>query len=80
MFRGARAPLPVAAPSRAQAFFTAAGITITRVLTDNGACNRSRVWADALTAAGIAHKQTRPYRPQTNCEGVITPVPGRPDS
>jgi hypothetical protein len=36
------------------------------VLTDNGACYRSRDWRDALAAAGITHKRTRPYRPQTN--------------
>ncbi len=52
--------------TRAQAFFTHAGITVERVLTDNGACYRSHAWRDALTAAQIAHKRTRPYRPQTN--------------
>ncbi|WP_236243991.1 IS481 family transposase [Streptomyces sp. CC210A] len=52
--------------TRAQAFFTAAGITVERVLTDNGSCYRSRDWRDVLTAAGITHKRTRPYRPQTN--------------
>jgi transposase InsO family protein len=51
---------------RAHAFFTAAGITIHRVLTDNGACYKSFLWRDTLTAAGITHKTTRPYRPQTN--------------
>src|SRR6201995_2709742 len=51
---------------RAQAFFTAAGITVQRVLTDNGACYKSFAWRDALAAAGITHKRTRPYRPQTN--------------
>ncbi|MGW7240032.1 IS481 family transposase [Streptomyces sp. NPDC054804] len=52
--------------TRAQAFFTQAGITVERVLTDNGSCYRSRDWRDALAAAGITHKRTRPYRPQTN--------------
>ena len=52
--------------TRAQAFFTQAGITVERVLTDNGACYRSRDWRDLLAAAGITHKRTRPYRPQTN--------------
>ena len=52
---------------RARSFFAAAGITrIDRVLTDNGACYRSRVFAEALTETGIVHKRTRPYRPQTN--------------
>uniref|UniRef100_UPI0031CF3C4A IS481 family transposase n=1 Tax=Saccharothrix mutabilis TaxID=33921 RepID=UPI0031CF3C4A len=52
--------------ARAQTYFHANGITVKRVLTDNGSCYRSRLWRDALTAAGIAHKRTRPYRPQTN--------------
>ncbi|HEV2781538.1 MAG TPA: IS481 family transposase [Actinophytocola sp.] len=51
---------------RAQAFFTQAGITVQRVLTDNGSCYKSFLWRDTLTAAGIQHKRTRPYRPQTN--------------
>ncbi len=50
---------------RANAFFEAVGITVHRVLTDNGACYRSRAFADALGET-IAHKRTRPYRPQTN--------------
>jgi transposase InsO family protein len=51
---------------QAQAFFAAAGITVRRVLTDNGSCYKSRLWRDTLSAAGIAHKRIRPYRPQTN--------------
>ncbi|MGX1873178.1 IS481 family transposase [Nocardia fluminea] len=51
---------------RAQKFFSTNGITVRKVLTDNGPCYRSRVWAEAMTTAGITHKRTRPYRPQTN--------------
>jgi transposase InsO family protein len=51
---------------RAQAFFAAHGIAVQRVLTDNGSCYRSRIWRSTLAAAGITHKRTRPYRPQTN--------------
>jgi transposase InsO family protein len=51
---------------RAQAWFTACGITVRRVITDNGSCYKSFLWRDALTAAGIAVKKTRPFRPQTN--------------
>lgn len=51
---------------RARAWFAAHGITIRAVLTDNGACYRSRLWAKTLAAAGIIHRRTRPYRPQTN--------------
>jgi transposase InsO family protein len=50
--------------TRAHAYFTGCGITVTRVLTDNGACYRSLAFRDAL--GQIVHKWTRPYRPQTN--------------
>ncbi len=49
---------------RAAAYFASCGITVRRVVTDNGSCYRSRAFAAAL--GGIAHKRTRPYRPQTN--------------
>ena len=51
---------------RANAFFTDHGITVERVLTDNGACYKSKLFTQTLAAAGIAHKKIRPYRPQTN--------------
>ncbi|MCX5277385.1 IS481 family transposase [Streptomyces virginiae] len=51
---------------RANAFFTAHGITVERVLTDNGSCYKSKLFTRTLAAAGIAHKRIRPYRPQTN--------------
>ncbi len=50
---------------RANAFFTDLGITVTAVMTDNGACYRSHVFAAAL-GEDVKHKRTRPYRPQTN--------------
>lgn len=52
--------------TRAQNFFQANGITVQRVLTNNGACYRSQLWRDTLTDAGITHTRIRPYRPQTN--------------
>jgi transposase InsO family protein len=36
------------------------------VLTDNGACYRSRLWCEVRRQLGITAKRTRPYRPQTN--------------
>jgi len=51
---------------RAHAWFSESGIAVQRVLTDNGNCYRSRLWRHTMTSAGIAHKRTRPYRPQTN--------------
>lgn len=60
---------------RAQTFFAGHGIRVERVLTDNGACYRSHAWRDQLAQAQIAHKRTRPYRPQTNCEACRALLP-----
>jgi len=51
---------------RAVAWFVDRGVTVQRVLSDNGSCYRSRAWQDACTALEITPKRTRPYRPQTN--------------
>ncbi len=47
-------------------FYQQHGITIERVLTDNGSGYRSTLHAIACRALGIRHLRTRPYRPQTN--------------
>lgn len=49
---------------RANAWFAECGITVQKVLTDNGSCYRSGTFAAALGT--IEHRRTRPYRPQTN--------------
>jgi len=51
---------------RAVAWFAEHGVTVERVLSDNGACYRSHAWRNACDALSITHKRTRPYRPQTN--------------
>jgi len=51
---------------RAVAFFGRHGISVERVLTDNGGGYRSTIHAIACRALGISHRRTRPYRPQTN--------------
>jgi transposase InsO family protein len=52
--------------TRALGFFSDRGVKVERVLTDNGACYRSGEFARILAEAGIGHRRTRPYRPQTN--------------
>jgi transposase InsO family protein len=52
--------------ARAIAWFTARGVRIERVITDNGSCYRSKLWTATCRAHGITPKRTRPYRPQTN--------------
>jgi transposase InsO family protein len=51
---------------RAVAWFADRGITVERVLSDNGSAYKSHAWRDACTELQIVPKKTRPYRPQTN--------------
>jgi len=51
---------------RAIAFYRRHGITVQRVMSDNGACYRSTTHALACRAIGLRHLRTRPYRPRTN--------------
>jgi transposase InsO family protein len=51
---------------RAVRFHQRHGITVERVLTDNGAAYIAIVHAIACRRLGIRHLRTRPYRPQTN--------------
>jgi transposase InsO family protein len=50
----------------AVAWFADRGVTVQRVLTDNGSCYRSYLWRETCNELGVSHKRTRPYRPQTN--------------
>jgi transposase InsO family protein len=56
----------VAFLARAVAWFATQGITIERVLTDNGVGYRSTAWARRCAELDIRHSRTRPYRPATN--------------
>lgn len=51
---------------RALAWFKQHGITVLRILTDNGGCYRSHAFRSFCSSAGIRQRFTRPYRPQTN--------------
>jgi transposase InsO family protein len=50
--------------TRAEAFFDEYGVTVERVLTDNGPAYRSGEFNRALGT--VSHTYTRPYRPATN--------------
>ena len=50
----------------ALAWFADRGVTVQRVLSDNGSAYKSHLWRDTCTELGITPKKTRPYRPQTN--------------
>ena len=52
---------------RAVAWFASMGVTVERVLSDNGACYRSGAPSPRpARELGIRHLCTRPYRPRTN--------------
>ena len=51
---------------RAVAWLAGMGVTVERVLSDNGSCYRSRVHAATCRELGLRHLRTRPYRPRTN--------------
>jgi transposase InsO family protein/lambda repressor-like predicted transcriptional regulator len=61
-----RAPTAVGFLRRAVAFYRARGITVQRVMTDNGNPYRSALHAIACRALKLKHLRTRPYRPRTN--------------
>lgn len=50
----------------AVAHYAALGVRIERLITDNGAAYRSRLFAQTCQALGIKHSFTQAYRPQTN--------------
>jgi len=50
----------------AVAYYAGLGVSIKRLLTDNGSAFRSYEFARACQALGIKHRFTRAYRPQTN--------------
>lgn len=52
--------------NRAVAWFAEQGITIERILTDNGNGYRSREWRQRCGELVITHTRTKPYRPATN--------------
>jgi transposase InsO family protein len=50
----------------AVAYHAGLGVSVRRLLTDNGSAFRSKDFADACKALGARHRFTRPYRPQTH--------------
>jgi transposase InsO family protein len=56
----------VAFLGRALAWFARHGVSVERIMTDNGNCYRSHAFRDACNGAGIRHLRTKPYTPRTN--------------
>jgi transposase InsO family protein len=51
---------------RALAWLAGYGITVQRVMTDNGSAYRSRTFATLCRRHGLRHLRTKPYTPRTN--------------
>lgn len=50
----------------ALAYYKSLGVTVTRVMTDNGSCYISKAFAKACKRLRLKHIRTRPYTPRTN--------------
>src|SRR3954462_14347665 len=50
----------------AVAYYRSLGITVSRVMTDNGSCYRSKAFLQACARLNIKPIRTKPYTPQTN--------------
>ena len=61
-----KGPTTVGFLMRALAWFAERGVTVKRVMTDNGTNYRSHVFRHALARLGLRHSRTKPYTPRTN--------------
>ena len=50
----------------AVAYYASLGVTVTRVMTDNGSCYKAFAFRNACRELGIKHIRTKPYTPKTN--------------
>lgn len=50
----------------AVAYYESLGVSIQRVMTDNGSCYKSFAFARACKRLGLKHIRTKPYTPKTN--------------
>jgi len=48
------------------AYYAGLGVTVTRVMTDNGSCYKAFAFREACKALGLRHIRTKPYTPKTN--------------
>lgn len=61
-----KATSAVAHLKAAVAWYEKLGVTVERVMTDNGACYKSTAFAKACKKLKIKHIRTKPYTPKTN--------------
>lgn len=52
--------------TRAMAWFARHGVTVDRLMSDNGSAYKSHAFRELLAGLGVRHIRTRPYTPRTN--------------
>lgn len=50
----------------AVAWYASMGVTVSRVMTDNGSCYKSHALKTTCAELGLKHIWTKPYTPRTN--------------
>ena len=66
IFPDEKATSAVAFLKAAVAYYNSLGITVTRVMSDNGSCYKAKDFAKACKRLGLKHIRTKPYTPRTN--------------
>jgi len=66
IFPDERKESAVAFLKAAVAYYESLGVSVRRVMTDNGSAYRSKTFANTCKALGLRHIFTRPYTPKTN--------------
>jgi len=61
-----KGPTAVAFLTAALAYYKSLGVTVSRVMTDNGSCYKSHAFRDLCASLGLKHVRTKPYTPKTN--------------
>jgi transposase InsO family protein len=61
-----KAACAIAFLKAAVAYYKSLGVTVTRVMTDNGSCYKASAFREACQDLGIKHIRTKPYTPKTN--------------
>jgi transposase InsO family protein len=66
IFPDEKAVSAVAFLRAAIAYYKSLGVTVARVMTDNGSCYKAFAFRDVCRQLGLKHIRTKPYTPKTN--------------
>ena len=66
IFPNEKAESAIAFLKAAVVYYASLGITVTRVMTDNGSCYKAKEFAKACKVLCLKHIRTKPYTPKTN--------------